>query len=120
MELSDLFKRFIRVDSSSIGWEKDGREVFQAECQLCHRTLRNSRSAKRHLQTMHATMLKDDNQTALLLLLCSAALCAAHFMHAFASRSHCLARVRLTFGLGARRVIFLSCALSLSCRELHF
>ena len=35
----------------------------------------------------------------LLLLLCSAALRAAHCMHAFASRSHCLARVRLTFGL---------------------
>ena len=34
-----------------------------------------------------------------LLLLCSAALRAAHCMHAFASRSHCLARVRLTFGL---------------------
>ena len=35
----------------------------------------------------------------LLLLLCLAALRAAHYMHAFASRSHCLVRVRLTFGL---------------------
>ena len=32
---------------------------------LCHRTLRNSRSAGRHFQRMHETRLTNDDQTAL-------------------------------------------------------
>ena len=49
--------------------------------------------------------------TIIIIIMLGCILRAAHFMHAFASRSHCSYRSK------ARRVIFLSCALSLSCRD---
>ena len=65
MDICELCDKYIRVSSEARGFEKDGREVFSATCTLCRCLLKNSRSAKRHLRTMHANLLREENQTSL-------------------------------------------------------
>ena len=65
IRVSELIRRHIRVDTTSTGREKDGREIFTAVCDLCGSVLRNARDSRKHMEQRHYQLLMDENQSSL-------------------------------------------------------
>ena len=61
----ELVREHIHLNKEPIGREKDGRDIFTAICDLCGSTLRNARSARKHIKERHFNLLRDSNQCSL-------------------------------------------------------